>query len=1122
MAMPMPMPDNNKSSSGEAPRMVTPSTTTIHVHDMRFVPAEVYVAPNTVLEFKAVPNSMNRHLVEITNADGEVVACSPPLKAGATPWRFHVDPEDPNVTAELAFASCIYTFMRGVAFVGDGNDDDALDDGDDMLRRGDEHQKETAAAAQTSSSSSPPAAPATASPPSTPPSTPTPPPPPGGISKITIGRETHIETPAANEKLQASSTYRGADADTSPTTMPSPTPTPTPTPSPLPQRSSSTSTSSSASALTEVVTFKKCLRCKAQFASELNLERHTREVHCALQGTPKRKALLDARDTRRQAAASFLATLPKNEVCALLHLPTAGGVGAIIAQEHRRQQSHGQPAVKDAPQAYTNAGDAILRICAVGDEPLVRGSSIGLAPFGTKAADALVRALDGASEGTSFLGEPSRTLEKATMQQLQAPMNRSAAAALLAERQVVEAWSRERERQSVAASLALEAELGIGSDMGGTEPDGHGSGMVSSSANEGRAAASDDCGSTKASRRRNRKAKIAAASAVLAADAIAVEESASAATAASEVGVEEDAVEEDQEDAKDVQAAGPAADALGQEDHSEAAWSMQSADGESDDSGWTKASRRRRRKAAAAPAAAVEEDQQEGAEEKAPVTATTIVHESKAEADWSRERERQSAASESDDSSWAKSSRRRRRKAAGAALGATSDGVVDAAASAAASAKEEEKQDNVKGVEDSANEIVQETAKSERELQSTTDGGSDDCGRTKVGRRRKRKTAGEKAEKAQAPVAETQTAPPKPAVEAAEPDVTEVVPPEETETAPPKPAVEAAEPEVTEVMQETKPPLVTAQDVRERLRRQMLERRASAAAAAVPASEAPPPGFSSEDAGKNDPSAIEAQALAMASADDLDTDEAISGGSRGVGRTLQKWVADDNAPKLEGLGTFSSSTKTWDQFEANERMYGVKGGFDESLYTTSLDKEGSKISEEEAARIAAEIGKGGGAGGKVPTRDIDDLGEDDVDEEDKFSSVLADGRATKQNFDERNEETFGAAASSETEEEEEEEEAAPSPESTPPPAAKSALNENAESFTLSATAKPFVPPSPASAAAPLVEAPSPVPYGAYDAYGMPIPGPAAALLPNGMPVPYAPSPYSPMYSPMGVPPYNYM
>ena len=165
------------------------STTTIHVHDMRFVPAEVYVAPNSVLEFKAVPNSMNRHLVEITNADGEVVACSPPLKAGATPWRFHVDPEDPNVTAELAFASCIYTFMRGVAFVGDGNDDDALDDGDDMLRRGDEHQKETAAAALTSSSSSPPAAPATASPPSTPPSTPsTPPPPPGGISKITIGR----------------------------------------------------------------------------------------------------------------------------------------------------------------------------------------------------------------------------------------------------------------------------------------------------------------------------------------------------------------------------------------------------------------------------------------------------------------------------------------------------------------------------------------------------------------------------------------------------------------------------------------------------------------------------------------------------------------------------------------------------------------------------------------------------------------------------------------------------------------------------------------------------------------------------------------------------------------------
>ncbi|GHP03142.1 ctc-interacting domain-containing protein [Pycnococcus provasolii] len=255
---------------------------------------------------------------------------------------------------------------------------------------------------------------------------------------------------------------------------------------------------------------------------------------------------------------------------------------------------------------------------------------------------------------------------------------------------------------------------------------------------------------------------------------------------------------------------------------------------------------------------------------------------------------------------------------------------------------------------------------------------------------------------------------------------------------------------------------------------------------------------------------------AKASADNLDTDGGISGGSRGAGRTLQKWVADDNATKKTGgLDTFGgSSAKTWDQFEANERLYGVKGGFDESLYTTSLDKKSSKISEAEAARIAAEIEKGGGAGGKVPTRDIDDLGEDDVDEEDKFSSVLADGRATKQNFDERNDETFGAAPAA-TATKEKEKEAAPSPASTAeaaaasPPAAKSSLNANAKPFTLSATAKPFVPPS-AAAVSP-VSPPMPNPYAAPNPYatmpGMMMPGMPGTppgmmpgmMMPNGMP-----------------------
>ena len=133
----------------------------------------------------------------------------------------------------------------------------------------------------------------------------------------------------------------------------------------------------------------------------------------------------------------------------------------------------------------------------------------GTAAFGAKAAEMVVAALDGASEGTSFLGEPGRSLEKATMQQLQAPLNRAAAAALLAERQVADAWSRERERQSVAASLALEAELGIAT---GIEA-GDDSGVLSSS---NVSELSDASTATKASRRRKRKAQGASAAQLLA------------------------------------------------------------------------------------------------------------------------------------------------------------------------------------------------------------------------------------------------------------------------------------------------------------------------------------------------------------------------------------------------------------------------------------------------------------------------------------------------------------------------------------------------------------------------------------------------------------------------------
>lgn len=48
--------------------------------------------------------------------------------------------------------------------------------------------------------------------------------------------------------------------------------------------------------------------------------------------------------------------------------------------------------------------------------------------------------------------------------------------------------------------------------------------------------------------------------------------------------------------------------------------------------------------------------------------------------------------------------------------------------------------------------------------------------------------------------------------------------------------------------------------------------------------------------------------------------------------------------------------RNWDQFEANEALFGVKSTFDEELYTTKLEKGPQmKELEKEAWRIAREI-----------------------------------------------------------------------------------------------------------------------------------------------------------------------
>lgn len=57
------------------------------------------------------------------------------------------------------------------------------------------------------------------------------------------------------------------------------------------------------------------------------------------------------------------------------------------------------------------------------------------------------------------------------------------------------------------------------------------------------------------------------------------------------------------------------------------------------------------------------------------------------------------------------------------------------------------------------------------------------------------------------------------------------------------------------------------------------------------------------------------------------------------------------------FGAGSSGHAGWNQFTANEKLFGVKTGFDEELYTTKLDRSGADFAEREkrAQALANEI-----------------------------------------------------------------------------------------------------------------------------------------------------------------------
>ncbi|KAJ6150898.1 hypothetical protein N7470_007492 [Penicillium chermesinum] len=86
------------------------------------------------------------------------------------------------------------------------------------------------------------------------------------------------------------------------------------------------------------------------------------------------------------------------------------------------------------------------------------------------------------------------------------------------------------------------------------------------------------------------------------------------------------------------------------------------------------------------------------------------------------------------------------------------------------------------------------------------------------------------------------------------------------------------------------------------------------------------------------------------------TDTDISGNLAIRERTLQRWEPAETDVDMSLESTAGDSTG-WDQFEANDRLFGLKTNYDENIYTTTIDRSDPSFRQKQAdaARIAREI-----------------------------------------------------------------------------------------------------------------------------------------------------------------------
>ncbi|CAG8031952.1 unnamed protein product [Penicillium nalgiovense] len=124
------------------------------------------------------------------------------------------------------------------------------------------------------------------------------------------------------------------------------------------------------------------------------------------------------------------------------------------------------------------------------------------------------------------------------------------------------------------------------------------------------------------------------------------------------------------------------------------------------------------------------------------------------------------------------------------------------------------------------------------------------------------------------------------------------------------------------------------------------------------------------------------------------TDSDISGNLAMRERTLQRWEPAETDVDMS-LET-SNTSAGWDQFEANERLFGAKTNYDENIYTTRLDRSDPnyKQKQAEAARIAREIeGQDVDNSHMREERGLVAPDTGDQDEEDKYSGVRREDKA---------------------------------------------------------------------------------------------------------------------------------